>query len=847
MGKPASVAAASRRRPAPRFPVVGLGASAGGLEALCSFFDALPANTGAAFVVIQHLSPGYSSQMVQLLSSHSLAPVRQIEDGMTIEPNRVHVIPPGKGLKIVRGELWLSEPQNGSRAPRSPIDHFFRSLAKECGELAVAISLSGTGSDGTLGIRAIKKAGGLVMVQDDESAKFSSMPDHAGATGLADYILPPREMAGELVKFFQHPSAVRPMATSLALGDASLRKIISLIRDQTGTDFSGYKPTSMVRRIERRIGIAQLTKFEDYLELLEQSTEEVAALGRDLLINVTRFFRDDEVFAALRDDILPRILNEAAQEKRLRIWVPGCATGEEAYSIALLVEEHLLARGETWDVKIFATDMDMDSIVSAGHGYYLKSIVADVPPHLLARFFVEENSGFRISQEIREMVLFAQQSILRDPPFTKVDLISCRNLLIYLSPESQRKVISLLHFALRSGGYLLLGTSEAIAEQEYAFETVDAKLRIFRKCANSAPAMAPIVGLQSDNSVLLDAAVRLPAPANLRPKDAEAENFFDAISAKLMAQSGTTCLVLDARHEILRSFGEPERFLASRSTHAGVSLRKRFPRALSLPLLAALRQAASQRQTVVHSGLRLIFNGRTEIIDLTVEPLPAANGTGGIVLVFLQPTKALHSSEMCSPAAESAGRIAELENELEKTKESLALASEEKETAQEQLQATNEELLAGNEELQTSNEELQSVNRELTKLNQQYRGKITELIVSHTDLENFLRTSDIAILSLDDALRLRRFTPAAAREFSLQPHDIGRLLTDCQHPLVPSIAEDARTVSAGEGTVIKSVQATAGVRHLMRISRYRGEPANDRGLIVTILDISAVPRAIYAR
>src|SRR5881394_1930854 len=490
--KPAVVASMARRGPAGSFYVVGLGASAGGLEALRSFFAAVPAESGAAFVVIQHLAPAHRSQMVELLATHTTVPVSQIEDGVMVQPDHVYVIPPGKWVRIFRSRLFLSDPEK--RAPILPIDYFFRSLAEDCRELAIGIALSGTGSDGTLGVRAIKEAGGTVMVQDEESARFSGMPDSAGATGLADYVLPPARMARELLLFIRHPLVAQMKEAALKVGETTMQKIVSLIHEQTGIDFTSYKQSTVARRTQRRIGIAQLANPEDYLELLEQSPQEVAMLGRDLLINVTRFFRDGEVFDVLRGEILPAILKHAAARKALRMWVPGCATGEEAYSIAILVQEFVTARGEKWDVKIFATDVDKVSIEYAGRGIYPKSIAADVAPELLALFFVQESGALRICPEIRKQVVFARHNILRDPPFTKVDLISCRNLLIYLRTDAQRKVMALFHFALRPGGYLLLGTSEAIGDRDNVFETVNAKMRIFQKRGDSGVQIESAIG-----------------------------------------------------------------------------------------------------------------------------------------------------------------------------------------------------------------------------------------------------------------------------------------------------------------------------------------------------------------
>jgi two-component system CheB/CheR fusion protein len=822
---------------------VGLGASAGGLEALRSFFAAVPAKSGAAFVVIQHLAPDHLSQMVELLATHTQVRVLQIEDGVTIQPDHVYVIPPGKCVKTCRGKLLLFDPEK--RAPHLPIDQFFRSLAEDCGELAIGIALSGTGSDGTLGVRAIKEAGGTVMVQDEGSAKFSGMPDSAGATGLADYILPPAEMARQLLLFIRHPLVAHAKGAEFKVAETTMHKIFSLIREQTGIDFTGYKQSTVVRRIQRRIGVAQLANPDDYLEFLQQSPQEVVALGRDVLINVTRFFRDGEVFAVLRDEILPALLKRAAGRKVLRIWVPGCATGEEAYSIAMLVQELVTARGEKWDMKIFATDLDKVSIEHAGRGLYPKSIAADVAPELLARFFVEENGLLRISHKIREQVVFARQNILRDPPFTKVDMISCRNLLIYLRAESQKKVMALLHFALQPGGHLLLGTSETIGDWEDGFETVNAKMRIFKRRVDSTSSIAAAVsGVPS--AIGASNGGRGPAPLETVSADKKHQKkIWETVSARLMAEFGTTCLVLNAKHEILYSFGQPQRFLTVHPGQAPLSVLKLLPRALALALSSALRRAAKERQTIRYSAVPLPGDGAAETIDLKVEPLVADSGQTGVMLVFFQEAKAAPAgpeSDQFNPSSESIGRIIDLEDDLESTKEKLQAATEDKDTAQAELQATNEELLAGNEELQSSNEELESVNDELTTLNAEYQQKIAELIVSNNDLENFLRTSDVATIFLDGALRLRRFTRAVTREIPLQQHDLGRLLTEFAHPLIAAIAEDAPGVAADGEAIMKTVETRDGVWHLVRITPYRREGASDRGLVVTILDVSALHR-----
>ena len=778
--------------------------------------------------------------MAELLATCTQVPVTQIVDGEKIEPDHVYVIPPGKCVKMARGTLILDDSDN--RAPHLPIDHFFRSLAENRGELGIGITLSGTGSDGTLGVRAIKEAGGMIMVQDDVSAKFSGMPDSAGATGLADYVLPPAEMARELLKFIRHPLIRHAPGAGLKVGETTMQKILSLIHGQTAIDFGNYKQSTVLRRIERRIGIAHLANPEDYLEFLQQSPHEVSALGRDLLISVTRFFRDPDVFAALRDEILPVMLEQAAARKALRIWVPGCATGEEAYSIAMLVQELVTARGEEWNVKIFATDVEKDSLEYAGRGLYPKSVAADVAPELLGRYFVAEGGAFRICPNLREQVVFARHDILRDPPFTKVDLISCRNLLIYLQPGAQQKVMALFHFARQPGGILLLGTSEAIGDREHVFDTLNTKMRIFKKRGDSISRIADAVsGVPSANGPLPSA--RWPSPPDLSPSDKKRqEKIWESISARLMAEFGTTCMVLNSSHEILHTFGKPQQFLTVQPGQASLDILKLVPLPLSLALSRALRQATKEHRAVQCLGVRWPDEKAATVIDLKVEPLVAKSDPAEMMLVFFQEPRTAPGApaQEFNPSSESLGRIADLEDDLEYTKAKLQAATEDKKNAYEELQATNEELLAGNEELQSSNEELESVNEELTTLNSEYQQKIAELTVANNDLENFLRTSDVATIFLDGSLRLRRFTPSVTRDIPLQPHDIGRLLTEFAHPLISAIAADLPRVVAGGTALIKTVEASRGVWHLVRITPYRREGATDRGLVVTILDVSAL-------
>lgn len=542
------------------------------------------------------------------------------------------------------------------------------------------------------------------------------------------------------------------------------------------------------------------------------------------------------------------MIESESPDQTLRVWVPGCATGEEAYSIAMFVQEQLAAQDKRLAVKIFATDVDQEVVDFGAAGLYPGSIAADVPQELLARYFVSEAGAFRISRRIREQVVFARQNVLRDPPFTKMDLISCRNLLIYLQPEWQRKVMTLFHFALRPGGHLFLGSSEAIGERHEAFEVVDAKARIFQKRADVAPGIGGLVsGLGAAQAMRFNKSESVPRGGAQAAKARQAD-LWESLGAELFTEFVPTCLVLNARHEIVHSFGRPERFIALRAGEPSLDLIKLAPRELALALAHTIRRAEKTRQPISSLGVRFQRDGAPAVIDLTVKPLPAAPGQNPLLLVFFHepksaPDTSAQPAEAADPASQSTERISDLEEDLRSARDELQSAIVDKDASNEELQAANEEMLASNEELQSSNEELESVNEELTTLNSEFQQKIAELTVSNNDVENFLRTSDVATIFLDASLHIRRFTPAAARELRLLPHDTGRLLTDLRHPIIDALAADfPRVAAAGGEPVLKTVETSPGIWHLLRITPFRREGASDQGLVITILDVSALHR-----
>ncbi len=826
------------------FFVAGLGASAGGLEALGSFFEAMSDDSGIGFVVIQHLSPDHKSMMSELLARNTRMPVCQAEDGMPVEPNHVYLIPPKKCLTLFKGHLMLAD-WDSKKGPNLPIDLFFSSLAGDCGERAIGIALSGTGSDGTRGIRSIKEAGGLVMIQDEHSAKFSGMPHSAIATGLADFILPASDMPDALLKFIKHPLLAQTGGKDLQPSSNIMQKIQGLIRTETGIDFSGYKQSSLVRRIERRMGISQVKEAGQYFEYLRQSPQEITAIVNDLLISVTRFFRDSEAFACLRDKVIPVLFAHASKERTVRVWVPGCATGEEAYSIAILMAEHAATLGEQYDVRIFATDVNKKTIEFAAAGIYPGSIAADIPKDLLARYFMKVERGWQICRRIREQVVFARQNILTDPPFTRMDLVSCRNLLIYLQSPMQHKVLSLLRYALRSEGWMFLGSSETVGEHQDIFAQSHVKARIFQKRGGSASTVLEIAR-SAPASAPARETLSVPPHGGSNDGKRPLDKLWNAINAKLIADFAPTCFAVNEKDEILYSFGQPQAFIALQTGRAHLNLLKLVPRDLSLALSTAIREARKQYTAVHYRSVKFRKDHATVLLDLKIEPMPGDGDAPAAWLVFLEksgnPATAPEGEDF-DPGNRSTQRIADLEDDLQISRENLQAAIEQKETSAEELQASNEELMAANEELQSSNEELESVNEEQATLNSEYQQKNDELLVANNDIDNFLRTAQIGTIFLDKTLHIRKFTPVVAEEMKLLPHDAGRLLTDLSHPLIHELSSEVQRVLRDKAPVEKTVETRPGVWHLLRISPYRREGTTDEGIVVTFVNVSVLKQA----
>ena len=836
----------------PAFPVVGIGASSGGVEALELFFGAVPPNSGIAFIVIQHLDPTHESILAEIVARHAPMPVVQVEDGVVVEPNHAYVIPPNRDMQLEAGRLRLTEPVQ-RRGLRLPIDSFFRSLARDVAERAICLILSGSGTDGTLGLQEVKGQGGMVMVQDPYTAKTTGMPQSAIATGMADFVLPPEQMPRQILAYVSHVggTAGEPVAASPVQAVESLKRILYLIHQRMGHDFSQYKPETVRRRVERRMAVNQIASADDYLRFLQQDGAETEILFRELLIGVTSFFRDPEAFDLLRYDVLPAILVMLPPGDPIRAWVPGCATGEEAYSIAILVQETLEEAGIYREVQIFATDVDSLAIDKARSGVYSDNIAADVTPERLHRYFTREGNTYHVASRVRDAVVFAVQSVTKDPPFSKLDLISCRNLLIYLGPELQRRVISLFHYALKPDGYLLLGASETLGELSDAFYEVSRRWKLFRR-----PRGTTLAGSMAQD--MMASVVRVRSGAHVA-ESGSTTSLRDAAERLLLHNYAPASAVVSAHGEILYIHGRTGKYLepaAGEPTHNVLQMARK---GLRLPLSSSLRMAVAENQSVTQENVVVYTNGDSETIRLTVEPMSGVAVKGVLLVTFepMPPTRSDHGEEAASSpqtgttAADGRDqRIAVLEQELQTTRHQLQTMVEEIEASNEELTSTNEELQSANEELQstneelgTSKEELQSVNEELVTVNNELQVKIQQLTQATADIVSLLNSMSIAVIFLDRNLNIGRFNPPARSIINLIESDVGRPLGDLVSQLTyADLVRDCQRVLETLQHEERQVQDQEGRFYWMRIQPSRSASHTVEGVILTFSDISEQKR-----
>jgi len=837
------VSAADKRKP---FPIVGMGASAGGLRAFEQFFASMPLDSGAAFVLVPHLDPSHVSMLPDLLRKYTKMPVVQAENGMKILPNRVHVIAPDSVMVVSRSTLLLTKPKE-PRGLRLPIDTFFRSLAEDRKDKAVCIILSGNGTDGSLGLRAVKAGFGFAIAQEPSTAEYDSMPRNAIATGMVDYVLPAEKMAARLVSYLQHgaPPLVSMAGGSTKKAPESLQKIFQLLRSRTSHDFSGYKTNTLYRRIERRMSVHEIERLPDYVDYLERNPQEVVTLFKELLIGVTNFFRDPDAFAQLSSRLRSEVLADKPKDYTIRVWVPGCSSGEEVYSLAIMLQECRDTLKKSWKIQIFGTDIDADAIDTARAGLYPASIVTDMPAERLKRYFVPEGNAYRVKKEIREMAVFAIQDLLKDPPFTKLDLLSCRNLLIYLDGELQKKLLPLFHYALKPEGILFLGSSESISGFADLFSVVDRKWKIFRRRASSYAADAIVqfpIGVPR-------AETAMPAPRGQSPAG-RTKNLAEVAQKLLVSQYAPPTVFVDSAGEILFTHGRTGKYLELAPGQANLNVVEMAREGIRHELAAAIRNARLRRRNITLEGLQVKANGGFEEVNMTVTPVRPEEGVGEIFMVVFEDmgpkqAKSGKTGKAVVPAT-AARRIAHLEQELghsqerlQTTVEELETSNEELKSSNEELQSTNEEMQSTNEELETSKEELQSLNEELVTVNAELQGKIDELSHSNDDMKNLLDSTKVATIFLDGDLCIKRFTSDATKVINLIPGDVGRpiahLVSNLQQD---SLAADARQVMDSLVPKERQVRTNDGRWYLNHVIPYRTLDNVIDGVVATFVDIS---------
>jgi len=827
------------------FPIVGIGTSAGGLEALEHFLSHVPANSGMAFVIIQHLDPTRKGIMPELLQRTTGMKVYQVRDRTTVLPNCVYVIPPNKDMSILHGVLHLLEPAS-PRGLRLPIDFFLRSLAQDRLEQSIAVILSGMGSDGTLGLRTVKEKGGVVLVQDPASAKFDGMPRSAIDTGLVDIVAPVDDLPGRILAYLKRtPLETTPGQALEEKTESALEKAIILLRAHTGHDFSLYKKNTFYRRIERRMGIHQIAKIGNYVRYLQENSQELDLLFKELLIGVTSFFRDPAAWDELRKKILPALIASRPENHVLRAWVPGCSTGEEAYSLAMVFKEvtDKLKSGKRITLQVFATDLDKDAIDKARQGIYPENICADVAPKQMGRFFTKEDRGCRVTKEIREMVIFAPQSIIMDPPFTKLDILSCRNLLIYLAPEMQKKLIPLFHYSLSPGGILFLGSAETVGTFTHLFAPLNNKLRIFQRLQTA---------LRADSIEFPSSMTSaLPDGTDARPST-KPHPTLQALADQLVLENyAPPAVLVNSKGDILYVSGRTGKYLEPAAGKANWNIFAMAREGLRYEIGNAFHKALEQAAPVVLHGLKVTTSGN-RCVDVTLKRLDQPEALRGLMMIAFTDVAALAETKepgRAGKAGKTHGRSAGLEElgrkyqqarlEAQSIREEMQTSQEELRSTNEEMQSTNEELQSTNEELTTSKEEMQSLNEELQTVNSELQVKLDELSRANNDMKNLLNSTDIATLFLDNDFKVRRFTTQATKIIKLIPGDVGRPITDLASDLLyPELTEDAHGVLRKLGFAERQVNARDGRWFTVRIMPYRTLDERIDGVVITFADIT---------
>jgi len=830
--------------------IVGVGASAGGLEAFEQLLAALAEDTGMAFVLVQHLAPKHESILSELLAKSTRMPVVEVTEGVRVEPNHVYVIPPNKDMSVMDGVLHLT-PLSADRARRMPIDMFFRSLAEDQQARSIGVILSGTASDGTLGIQAVKAMGGLTFAQDDRSAKYNAMPRSAIAAGNVDFVLPPDMIARELARIAKHVHIFAPdepaEATEIASKNETMNKIYAVLRNFSHVDFNYYKPGTIKRRITRRMFLKKIDNLEGYLQFLRNNRDEVENLFNDVLINVTGFFRDPEAFESLRKDSFPLMLKNKAPTAPIRIWVPGCSTGEEAYSLAIALLEFLGERASNLQIQIFATDISENIIQKARAGVYPESIAMDMSADRLKRFFQKADGGYQIAKPVRDICVFAKQDIGKDPPFSKLDMISCRNVMIYMGPVLQKRIVPLFHYALNSNGILFLGSSETVGAFADLFTAIDKKYKIYTKKTVGAPVAFEFVPRY-------DLDVNMPKSRQETFHRADLQKVADQM---LLNRFVPASVVVSDRLEIVQFIGQTGRFLDPQPGDASLNLLKMVKGGLQLELRLAF-QKVRRSGTIRKESVLVELDGSLKTANFEILPIKNTPGRERYYLVVFEEGKPLHKPLPNEKAAKNkekdAAKVKEspleaenahLKEELDAVREYLQSIIEEQRTtneelrsANEEIQSSNEELQSINEELETAKEELQSTNEELTTVNEELQNRNDELLRLNNDLNNLLSTVNIPIVMLGDDLRIRRFTPVAEKLMNLIPGDIGRPLTDIKTNLrITDLRQVVTRVIESLETQENEVEDNNGKWYSMRVRPYRTVDNRIDGVVIVLLDL----------
>ncbi|SFO23144.1 two-component system, chemotaxis family, CheB/CheR fusion protein [Chitinophaga sp. YR627] len=817
--------------------IVAIGASAGGLEAIHEFFDNMPEYGNLSFVIIQHLSPDYKSLLVELVSKHTNMKVREVEEDMGIENDCVYVIPNNKEIIVEQGRLRLVQ-KPAEKAPNTAIDTFLFSLAKDQGRQAICIILSGTGTDGTKGAAAVKKAGGMVMVQDPETAKFDGMPRSVIGSENMDYVLAPEFMPGEIYNYIQDMPV---QVFNGKIDEDLLAEVFQLVREHSGQDFHQYKPPTITRRIAKRMAQFNIKSLEEYLQLLRSSEEESKALAKDFLIGVTRFFRDKIAFDILKEQVISKLIDEKEEGAILKVWVTACSTGEEAYSLAILLDQCLQEKNKWLDVKIFATDIDSNAIEFAARGTYPLSVVKEVEPSILKKYFLKEDKKYQIAPRLRKQIVFARHNILKDPPFIKNDLVTCRNMLIYMENVLQRQVLSSLHFALNTGGILFLGPSESASLIRGGLEEVSQKWKIYRKTDSSRSPLpdnlySPLEYIRQTREVRANGNSRIIA-------DKKSNNLLEDFREVMAEDFGYAAVYIDKAYEIHEALGNYKKFLSLPEKRLNLNLLKMVPGDLSMALNIALRQAWTSEKKSMVKGVKVTTPEGVRVVNLMIKP-----GTGNnqyTMVVFNEDVEKVSISgdtpDTHAQPADIKEHIMSLEAELGETRTNLQMAIEGLETSNEELQSSNEELLSANEELQSSNEELQSLNEELHTLNTEHQLKIKELVELNDDMDNYFRSTDIGQVFVDGNMRIRKFNQAAIKMINLIPSDVGRpinhISTNIQQD---SMIDDIQTVIRTRRIVEKEMVLSNGNMHLMKILPYIRQDKQTDGVVITFVDITMI-------